>query len=74
MQPFDEFKLQLFGLEQSCRVNTFSCGHVVPAESLCPIIMSKGPSGKNLLFNYSNRSNPELVSEIYIILLLLIIK
>lgn len=76
MQPFDDFSLQLFGTEEITRVNIFSCGHVVPEESLCPIIMTKGPSGKDLLFNYSNRCSAELVSKMlkcYFILIFFVI-
>lgn len=61
MHPIDELTEQLF---KDCaeRVEIRSYRHVVPADAVLPLAIGKGPSGKELLFNYANRQNKELVS------------
>ncbi|XP_058454504.1 ATP-dependent DNA helicase DDX11 [Malaya genurostris] len=63
MQPVDELTEQLF---KSCpeRVQLKSYRHVVPQDAVLPLAIAKGPSGKELLFNYSNRQNKELLNEL----------
>lgn len=61
MQPVEELTEQLF---KTCpeRVQIRSYRHVVPADAVLPLAIAKGPSGKELLFNYGNRQNKDLVS------------
>ncbi|KXJ75242.1 hypothetical protein RP20_CCG012073 [Aedes albopictus] len=63
MQPVDELTEQLF---KSCpeRVQLRSYRHVVPADAVLPLAIGKGPSGKELLFNFANRQNKELLNEL----------
>ncbi|XP_062554227.1 ATP-dependent DNA helicase DDX11 [Armigeres subalbatus] len=63
MQPIEELTEQLF---KSCqeRVQVKSYGHVVPADAVLPLAIAKGPSGKELLFNFANRQNKELLNEL----------
>lgn len=64
MQPISEFQDQLFlsaGGEVS-RVQHFSCGHVVPANQLLPIILPQGPTGVTLDFTFQHRAEPKVVS------------
>ncbi|XP_053695982.1 ATP-dependent DNA helicase DDX11 [Sabethes cyaneus] len=63
MQPVEELTEQLF---KACpeRVQLRSYRHVVPADAILPIAISKGPSGKEFLFNYGNRQSKDLLNEL----------
>lgn len=66
MQPISEFQELLFesaGAEAS-RIVTFSCGHVIPAENILPIVLCNGPSGRLLDFSFQTRNNFGLISEV----------
>jgi chromosome transmission fidelity protein 1 len=64
MQPLNEFRDQLFlsagGTAE--RITEFSCGHVIPPESILPITLATGPSGKQLDFSYQTRTTLIMVS------------
>ncbi|CAG0878860.1 unnamed protein product [Darwinula stevensoni] len=65
MQPTMEFRNQLFlsaGVSPE-QIEDFSCGHVIPSEQLLPIVMSQGPTGKEFLFNFSNRDDSKMLDE-----------
>ncbi|XP_071452150.1 ATP-dependent DNA helicase DDX11 [Hetaerina americana] len=51
------------------RILEFSCGHVVPAENVMPMVILRGPSGKVLDFSYQERTKPETVNELGRVLL-----
>ncbi|XP_055549308.1 ATP-dependent DNA helicase DDX11 [Wyeomyia smithii] len=63
MHPVEELTEQLF---KDCpeRVQLRSYRHVVPADAILPLAFSKGPSGKELLFNYNNRQSKDLLNEL----------
>ncbi|KAG8232335.1 hypothetical protein J437_LFUL012925 [Ladona fulva] len=46
------------------RMLAFSCGHVVPAENILPMVLMNGPSGKALNFSFGMRKNPEMINEL----------
>lgn len=57
MKPISEFKNRLFinaGADPD-RIVEFSCDHIIPAENILPIIVTKGANCENLLFNFENR-------------------
>lgn len=59
MKPISEFKNRLFtnaGADPE-RIIEFTCDHIIPAENILPIIVTKGPKNETLLFNYENRMN-----------------
>uniref|UniRef100_A0A1Q3EVL6 DNA 5'-3' helicase n=1 Tax=Culex tarsalis TaxID=7177 RepID=A0A1Q3EVL6_CULTA len=68
MQPLDELTEQLF---KDCadRVQIRSYRHVVPVDAVLPLAINKGPSGKELLFNFANRQNKELMNELISVLI-----
>ena len=39
------------------QIDTFSCGHIIPAENLCVLAVSRGPQDKPLNFRYDSRSD-----------------
>jgi chromosome transmission fidelity protein 1 len=66
MQPVSEFKDQLLysvGVSPS-RVIEFSCGHVIPADNLLPMALSRGPSGVTFDFTYQTRDTAALMDEL----------
>lgn len=57
MQPTSEFEFQLFraaGAPQD-RIMTFSCGHIIPPHHVLPLVLSRGPSNKELNFSWNSR-------------------
>lgn len=62
MQPTTEFKTQLFQNFKE-RIEEYFYGHVVAAEAILPMVVSKGPKNSSFLFNYVNRGNNEMVSN-----------
>ncbi|XP_057367089.1 putative ATP-dependent RNA helicase DDX11-like protein 8 isoform X2 [Daphnia carinata] len=59
MQPINEFRFQLFGAAGSpqSRIATFSCDHIIPPDHVLPLVLTRGPSNKELDFSWANRSN-----------------
>jgi len=43
------------------QVHLFSCGHIVPPESILPIAIARGPGGLTFDFTYQSRSSPTMV-------------
>ncbi|KAK2714186.1 hypothetical protein QYM36_008674 [Artemia franciscana] len=66
MRPISEFQHQLFGAAgiQPDQVKIFSFGHVIPAEQVLPVIVTKGPAGRVFEFSYGNRSNTKMLDEL----------
>ncbi|KAE8613577.1 hypothetical protein XENTR_v10007766 [Xenopus tropicalis] len=65
MQPVSDFKQQLLisaGLSPE-RITEFSCGHVIPAENILPIVLCSGPTNQQLEFTYQKRDLPEMMDE-----------
>lgn len=60
MQPTTEFTTQLFQNFKE-RTEEHFYGHVVAAEAILPVVISKGPRNSPFLFNYANRGNNEMV-------------
>lgn len=57
MQPISEFEYQLFGAAgaDQNRIAAYSFGHVIPPNHVLPLVLSRGPSSKELNFNWTNR-------------------
>ncbi|XP_007935373.1 ATP-dependent DNA helicase DDX11 [Orycteropus afer afer] len=65
MQPVSDFREQLLacagvGAE---RVVEFSCGHVIPPDSILPLVICNGPSNQHLEFTYQKRDLPQMIDE-----------
>ncbi|GAB0088739.1 DNA helicase [Sergentomyia squamirostris] len=63
MQPTNELTEQLFS-GQISRLREYFFDHVVSADSVLPLIVSKGPNGKPVRFNFTTRSSPEILSSL----------
>ena len=61
MKPIEELTDQLF---KNCpeRVKVHTYRHVVAKDDILPIALAKGPSGRELLFNFDNRGSADTVS------------
>lgn len=56
------FEQQLLPFLPQDKLSSFSCGHVIPPENLSAVVLSKGPGGHPLTFNFEKRSDVTLVS------------
>lgn len=63
MRPTDEITNQLF---KTCpqRVQLKFYDHVVSDDAVAPFVVQKGPTGMRFLFNFAERTNPKLLSEL----------
>ncbi|CAJ2656141.1 unnamed protein product [Trifolium pratense] len=68
LQPIEETRERLFPWLQSNQLHFFSCGHIVPPESIMPIAVSRGPSGRSFDFSYSSRSSADMMRELGLLL------
>ncbi|MCL7052148.1 hypothetical protein MKW94_027669 [Papaver nudicaule] len=64
LQPIEETRERLFPWLLPDKLHFFSCGHIVPPESILPIAVSHGPSSKSFDFSYSSRTSPNMIEEL----------
>lgn len=62
LQPIEETRERLFPWLPPNQLHFFSCSHIVPPESILPIAVSHGPTGKSFDFSYRSRSSSTMVS------------
>uniref|UniRef100_A0A336KTI8 DNA 5'-3' helicase n=1 Tax=Culicoides sonorensis TaxID=179676 RepID=A0A336KTI8_CULSO len=63
MQPVSELTEQLFS-ECKDRVKIHLYSHVVKQDAVLPLVLTKGPTGKEFLFNFSNKNNRSMLQEL----------
>lgn len=63
MQPTNELTEQLFS-RQTSRIKEYFFDHVVAEDSVLPIVVSRGPTGKPLHLNFASRSSKESLNAI----------
>ncbi|KAH7103380.1 DNA repair helicase [Auriculariales sp. MPI-PUGE-AT-0066] len=68
MSPIFVFEQQLLPFLPTSDLLSFSCGHVIPPENLNAVVLSKGPGGHSLTFNFEKRSDENLMKELGMIL------
>ncbi|KAI3854561.1 hypothetical protein MKW92_042093 [Papaver armeniacum] len=64
LQPIEETRERLFPWLLPDKLHFFSCGHIVPPESILPIAVSHGPSSMSFDFSYSSRTSPNMIEEL----------
>ncbi|KAF3793334.1 putative ATP-dependent RNA helicase DDX11-like protein 8 [Nymphaea thermarum] len=64
LQPIEEMKERLFPCLPRERLHFFSCNHIVPSESILPIAVSCGPTGRTFDFSYHSRSSTDMIEEL----------
>lgn len=72
LQPIEETKERLFPQLTPDQFSFFSCNHIIPSESILPIVLSHGPSGQSFDFSYSSRSSSIMVSTLQLYIFVLI--
>ncbi|XP_057736691.1 uncharacterized protein LOC130951952 isoform X1 [Arachis stenosperma] len=68
LQPIEETRERLFPWLPPNQLHFFSCGHIVPPDSIMPIAVSRGPSGRSFDFSYSSRSSLDMMRELGLLL------
>ncbi|KAJ8440039.1 hypothetical protein Cgig2_020527 [Carnegiea gigantea] len=68
LQPIEETRERLFPWLPPDHLHFFSCGHIVPPESILPIAVSRGPSGLPFDFSYTSRSSSKMIEELGLLL------
>ncbi|MED6158296.1 hypothetical protein PIB30_031463 [Stylosanthes scabra] len=68
LQPIEETRERLFPWLPPNQLHFFSCGHIVPPDSILPIAVSRGPSGRSFDFSYSSRSSTDMMRELGLLL------
>ncbi|XP_065868861.1 uncharacterized protein [Euphorbia lathyris] len=68
LQPIEETRERLFPWLPLNQLQFFSCSHIVPPESILPIAVSRGPSGRSFDFSYGSRSSITMIEELGLLL------
>jgi chromosome transmission fidelity protein 1 len=63
MAPLQSYINALFPTLKD-RVQVHSFPHIIPAENLCVATLSRGPSGKELLFDFKRRADKDVMEEL----------
>lgn len=63
MRPINELTEQLFAGHGN-RLRDYSFAHVVPPNAICPMVVATGESGNRFLFNFANKLNKELMTDL----------
>jgi len=65
MKPLDFLSAQVFpDLAPGRKVETFSCGHVIPPENLLALAVPRGPTGKEFNFTFQRRGERPQAEEL----------
>ncbi|KAI9850621.1 MAG: ATP-dependent DNA helicase chl1 [Thelocarpon superellum] len=64
MSPMDDYLEHLLDYVPRERIQTLSCGHVIPAENLLAWAVSHGPSGVRFEFNFEMRNSVAVMDEL----------
>ena len=60
----DDYIRHLFAYVEPNRLQTFSCGHIIPKENLVALVVAKGSSGVDLDFTYAKRNSLTLIDAL----------
>ncbi|KAL9602940.1 MAG: hypothetical protein Q9219_001465 [cf. Caloplaca sp. 3 TL-2023] len=64
MAPMDDFVRQLFAYVPAERLETWSCGHIIPKDNLFVRCVSSSPAGKDFDFSFANRESASLIDAL----------
>ncbi|XP_022641713.1 ATP-dependent DNA helicase DDX11 [Vigna radiata var. radiata] len=68
LQPIEETRERLFPWLPPNHLHFFSCGHIVPPDSIMPIAVARGPTGRTFDFSFGSRSSPDMMRELGLLL------
>ncbi|KAF5382526.1 hypothetical protein D9615_002808 [Tricholomella constricta] len=69
MSPVSDVVDQLFSYLPPDKFTSFSCGHIIPAENLQAMVVSKGPRGGELEYKAGKQGDSTVIAELGQILL-----
>ncbi|KAG6832015.1 hypothetical protein H0H92_006051 [Tricholoma furcatifolium] len=64
MSPMSDVVNQLFSYLPPEKFSTFSCGHIIPAQNLQAVVVSKSPRGSDLEYKAGKQGDAEVYSAI----------
>ncbi|KAI9723784.1 MAG: hypothetical protein M1812_001084 [Candelaria pacifica] len=64
MSPMSDYIKHLFNYVPTDRIQTISCGHVIPRENLAVWPIGKGPSGLDLEFTFDKRNSTAVIDDL----------
>jgi chromosome transmission fidelity protein 1 len=64
MSPMDDYKQHLLSYLDPSRIQTLSCGHVIPPSHLLAIPLSRAPSGSDFDFTFENRNKEKTLIDL----------
>lgn len=64
MSPLDSYINALLPDMPKNKLRIHSFPHIIPAENLCVSTLSRGPSGKNLIFDFNRRDDKSMMEEL----------
>lgn len=64
MSPMDDYINHLFHYLPLERIQTLSCGHVIPPSNLVTMPVVKGPNGVDFDFTFEKRSDKRVIDEL----------
>ncbi len=64
MSPMSDYIDHLFNYVPADRIQTLSCGHVIPSENLVVWPVAKGPSGLDLEFTFEKRNSAAMMDDL----------
>ena len=60
----DDYVRHLFAYVDPARLQTFSCGHIIPKENLIALPVAKGPGGVDFAFTYDKRNSLTVIEAL----------
>ncbi|KAI9891155.1 MAG: ATP-dependent DNA helicase chl1 [Vezdaea aestivalis] len=64
LSPISDYTTHLFPSISAARIQTLSCGHVIPPSHLHASIVPSGPGGMPFEFTFTNRTSPALLNSL----------
>ena len=64
MSPLNSYINALLPDFSTERLHVHSFPHIVPKENLCALTLSKGPGGRELIFDFGRREHKEVIEEL----------
>ena len=64
MSPIDDYMQYLLAYVDPTRIQTFSCGHIIPRENLLALSIGKGIKGVDFDFTFEKRSSPAIINAL----------
>ena len=64
MSPMEDYIQHLFSYLPPDRIQTWTCGHIIPSQNLLSIPLARAEDGTPFNFTYENRNTPQLITAL----------